>query len=74
MEEKIKAVIAGIFRQYGCDRATDAPAKKDRILRLCMEDLLEFPDLEKELDAGVKIHYFVMQTILSDIPAREEAK
>ena len=69
MEKKLKSTIAGIFRMYGADKASDAKFRKDRILSLCMNDIKSNPELEKELDTSKKIKYFVIQTILYDIPS-----
>lgn len=70
MEEKIKNAIYSIYRQYGEDKTSDYPLRESRILNLCMNDLASHPGVEKELDTEDKVRYFVMQTILSDIPLK----
>ena len=76
MEEKIKAEIYGIFRQYGADKTSDYPLKEARILTRCMNEIASHPWLEKELlkneaEAKVAIHHFVMQMILEDLPIQK---
>ena len=66
MEKKIESLIWVLFRQYGCDKSFKAVLQVDRILTRCMNELASHPTLEKELDTGKTLHYFVMQIILED--------
>lgn len=69
MESRLKAIIQCIFRQYGADDI-QALYRQKRILDLCMNELSAHPMLRQRLDTSAKLHYYVIQTILRDSPAK----
>lgn len=71
MEEKIRDAVCVIYRGYGAGKSADYPLRENRITTLCMNDMASHPGLEEMLDSNDKIRYFVIQTILFDIPTEE---
>ena len=71
MEEKIRNTVCVIYRGYGAGKSSDYPLRENRLTTLCMNDIASHPDLEELLDSDSKIRYYVMQTILYDVPTEE---
>ena len=71
MEEKIRDAVCVIYRGYGAGKSSDYPLRENRITILCMNDIASHPGLEELLDSDNTIRYYVMQTILYDVPTEE---